>query len=48
MEQALPSLQLLKTFGLVKGENEIRIPPKMTTQKQDVPKTETTPTEVSK
>lgn len=28
MEQALPSLQLLKTFGLLKGQSEFTIPPK--------------------
>ncbi len=42
MEQALPSLQLLKTFGLLKGENEFKIPPKVTSPKKDVAKTETT------
>ncbi|WP_373652031.1 hypothetical protein [Schlesneria sp. DSM 10557] len=36
MEQALPSLQLLKTFGLLKGDNEFKIPPRQPTSKADV------------
>ena len=40
MEQALPSLQLLKTFGLLKEESDFRIPPKSKTPK---PETETEP-----
>ena len=48
MEQALPSLQLLKVFGLLKGENEFKIPPKQTLPKKDVAKTETTSVEVPK
>lgn len=36
MEQALPSLQLLNAFGLLKGENDFRIPPKVTTPKKDM------------
>ncbi len=39
MEQALPSLQLLKVFGLLKGENEFKIPPRQVTPKKDVAKT---------
>ena len=45
MEQALPSLQLLKTFGLLKGDNDFKIPPKVITHKQDVAKTEVRPAE---
>lgn len=36
MEQALPSLQLLKTFGLLKDDYEFRIPPKIANPKKDV------------
>ena len=43
MEQALPSLQLLKTFGLLKGENEFKIPAKLVTPKKDVARTDLEP-----
>ncbi|MES2789196.1 MAG: hypothetical protein V4719_06205 [Planctomycetota bacterium] len=45
MEQALPSLQLLKTFGLLKGENEFKIPPKQLQPKKDADKATVTSTE---
>lgn len=48
MEQALPSLQLLKTFGLLKGDNEFKIPPKLSTSKKDLAKSETSPVEIAK
>lgn len=40
MEQALPSLQLLKTFGLLKEDNEFKIPPKVAAPKKNVVKSE--------
>jgi hypothetical protein len=48
MEQALPSLQLLKAFGLLKGDNEFKIPPKLTAPKKDLAKAETSPLDVAK
>ena len=48
MEQALPSLQLLKTFGLLKGENEFRIPPKLPPHKNEVAKSESNSAEGAK
>jgi hypothetical protein len=46
MEQALPSLQLLKTFGLLKGDNEFKIPPKSNSTKSDLAKTENSPIDI--
>lgn len=43
LEQALPSLQLLKRFGLLKGDNEFKIPPKLPTPKKEVAKTPASP-----
>ena len=40
MEQALPSLQLLKSFDLLKGENEFRMPPRIIAPKKEMAKTE--------
>jgi hypothetical protein len=45
MEQALPSLQLLKAFGLLKGQNEFRIPPKPPASQRDVAVQQTTSTQ---
>ena len=39
MEQALPSLQLLKTFGLLKGQTDFTIPPKPILPPQESAKT---------
>ena len=36
MEQALPSLQLLKMFGLLKEQNEFKIPPKPPVSQKDI------------
>lgn len=40
MEQALPSLQLLKVFGLLKGEGEFKIPPKEEPHKRELAKSD--------
>ncbi len=48
MEQALPSLQLLKVFGLLQQDNELKIPPRQDSPKKDVAKTETTTADVKK
>lgn len=48
MEQALPSLQLLKTFGLLKGDNEFKIPPKVMSPKKDVAQSGTTAADAMK
>ena len=47
MEQALPSLQLLKTFGLLKGENEFKIPPRQVSPKSEVSTTAVSRTAVT-
>lgn len=38
MDQALPSMRLLRAFGLLKGENEFKIPPKSIVPSGDAPK----------
>lgn len=48
MEQALPSLQLLKAFELLKGENEFRMPPKVNSPNREVANTESTPASAPK
>lgn len=45
MEQALPSLQLLKLFGLLKEQDEFKIPPKPPAAQKDIASADAVPAE---